>query len=29
MSKEEIHSEYTDEELADLGDLSPLYRYER
>lgn len=29
MSKEEIDSRYTDEELAQLGDLSPLYRYER
>lgn len=29
ISKEEIHSRYSDDELAALGDLSPLYRYER
>lgn len=27
MSDEEIREKYTDEELAALGDRSPLYRY--
>ena len=27
MSKEEIMSTYTEEQLADMGDLSPLFRY--
>nr|XP_019012051.1 uncharacterized protein I206_02889 [Kwoniella pini CBS 10737]OCF50832.1 hypothetical protein I206_02889 [Kwoniella pini CBS 10737] len=29
MSSEEIHSKYTQEELEEMGDESPLYRYER
>lgn len=29
MSKEDIHAMHTEDELAALGDLSPLYRYER
>ena len=29
MPKEEIMAKYTVEELAAMGDLSPLYRYER
>lgn len=29
ISEEEIRSTYSDEELAALGDKSPLYRYER
>lgn len=29
MSEEEIRAKYTPEELVDLGDRSPLYRYER
>lgn len=27
MSREEIMSTYTEEQLADMGDLSPLFRY--
>ncbi|WWC91102.1 uncharacterized protein L201_006043 [Kwoniella dendrophila CBS 6074] len=29
MSEDEIHAKYTHEELEEMGDLSPLYRYER
>nr|XP_018264739.1 uncharacterized protein I303_02918 [Kwoniella dejecticola CBS 10117]OBR86897.1 hypothetical protein I303_02918 [Kwoniella dejecticola CBS 10117] len=29
MSSEEIHAKYSQEELEEMGDLSPLYRYER
>jgi hypothetical protein len=29
ISKEEVHATYTPEELAVMGDLSPLYKYER
>jgi hypothetical protein len=29
IPKEEIHAEHSQEELADMGDLSPLYKYER
>jgi len=29
ISKEEIHATYSQDELADMGDLSPLYKYER
>lgn len=29
LSSEEIHAKYSQEELSLLGDLSPLYRYER
>ncbi|ODN76463.1 hypothetical protein L198_08058 [Cryptococcus wingfieldii CBS 7118] len=29
MSEEEIYEKYTAEELQEMGDLSPLYRYER
>lgn len=27
MSQEEIFAKYTEQELADMGDRSPLYRY--
>lgn len=27
LTQEEIRAKYTDDELADLGDRSPLYRY--
>jgi hypothetical protein len=29
MTEEEIHGEYTSEQLTLMGDLSPYYRYER
>ncbi|OCF75005.1 hypothetical protein I204_03853 [Kwoniella mangroviensis CBS 8886] len=29
MSEEEVHQKYSHEELEEMGDLSPLYRYER
>lgn len=29
MDEDAIHQKYTQEELADMGDLSPFYRYER
>lgn len=27
MTQEEINSKYTDQQLLDMGDRSPLYRY--
>ena len=27
MSSEEVHAKYTDEQLAEMGDESPLFRY--
>ncbi len=29
MTKEQIYAQHSHEELAAMGDLSPLYRYER
>lgn len=29
MTEEQIREKYTQEQLADMGDLSPFYRYER
>ena len=28
MSKEEVYASHSQDELADMGDLSPLYKYE-